>query len=247
MKKILFFVVLLFSFDQLFSQTSNYIIVNKNDGSAQWHKLSQIDSITFTTMIDASACPGISTVQFAGKTYNTVQIGSQCWLKENLDVGTMIQTDQNASNNGVIEKYCYNNAPANCNTYGGLYQWNETMQYVTTQGTQGICPDGWHIPTLVELHILEASAGYNSNALKTVGQGTGSGAGTNTTGFSALLAGNRRTNSSFSNLGVYTYFWSSTQDSTGFAFTTYMNFRTSINYTTLYDWRGGFSVRCLKD
>ena len=74
--------------------------------------------------------------------YNTVQIGSQCWMAENLNVGTMISGLDAMYNNGVIEKYCYNNDPLNCNIYGGLYQWNEMMHYSTQQGIQGICPAG---------------------------------------------------------------------------------------------------------
>jgi hypothetical protein len=53
-------------------------------------------------------CVGIPTVEYEGKTFNTVQIGTQCWLKENLDIGTRINGDQNQTNNVVIEKYCYN-------------------------------------------------------------------------------------------------------------------------------------------
>ena len=52
-------------------------------------------------------CPGTPTVTYYGKTYNTVQIGNQCWLKENLDVGTMINTNSSSNkqtNNGIIEK-----------------------------------------------------------------------------------------------------------------------------------------------
>ncbi len=51
----------------------------------------------------------------------------------------MIPGANNMTNNGIIEKYCYDNNEANCDIYGGLYQWNEMMQYVTTEGVQGIC------------------------------------------------------------------------------------------------------------
>src|ERR1035437_7497296 len=129
-------------------------------------------------------CPNVATVVYEGKTYNTVAIGDQCWLKENLDVGTQVNGSLEQTNNGTIEKYCYNNDPANCTTYGGLYQWNEAMQYVTTPGTKGICPTGWHIPTYAELQTLATTVSNDGNALKAVGQGTGSGAGTNTSGFS---------------------------------------------------------------
>ncbi len=56
-----------------------------------------------------------------GKTYNTVQIGPQCWFKENLNVGARINSSQNQNaTNGIIEKYCYNDLESNCDIYGGL-------------------------------------------------------------------------------------------------------------------------------
>ena len=77
----------------------------------------------------SAPCPGTPTVYYAGQTYHTVQIGSQCWLVENINAGTMINGSQSQKNNGIIEKYCYNNNSANCATYGGLYQWAEAVQY----------------------------------------------------------------------------------------------------------------------
>src|ERR1035437_1793744 len=150
-------------------------------------------------------------IYYAGKIYNTVTIGSQIWLKENLDIGTMINgtnggtnSDGQQINNGTIEKYCYGNITANCTNYGGLYQWNEAMQYVTTEGTKGICPTGWHIPTEAEFATLATTVSNDENALKAVGQGTAPGAGTNTSGFSALLVGYY--NGGFLVAGSYTFF-----------------------------------------
>ena len=77
-----------------------------------------------------------------GQEYSTVQIGSQCWMAENLNIGIMIPGANTMGNNEEIEKYCYNNDESNCDIYGGLYQWNEMMQYTTTPGVQGICPTG---------------------------------------------------------------------------------------------------------
>lgn len=91
-------------------------------------------------------CPGFETVDYEGQTYHTILIGDQCWFKENLNVGIM----QGPSNNGVIDKYCYDNDPSNCEVYGGLYRWDEMMQYTNIQGARGICPTGWHIPTDAE-------------------------------------------------------------------------------------------------
>jgi hypothetical protein len=51
------------------------------------------------------------------------------------------------TNNAIIEKYCYDNSDANCVTYEGFYQWNELMQYVTTDGAQGLYPSEWHVAT----------------------------------------------------------------------------------------------------
>ena len=90
-----------------------------------------------------------SNCTYEGQMYRTVQIGNQCWFKENLNVGTMIPGSQEMTDNSIIEKYCYENDPANCATYGGLYQWNEMMQYTTQQGTKVFAQmDGIYQPML---------------------------------------------------------------------------------------------------
>ncbi len=150
-------------------------------------------------------------IKYEGKTYHIVQIGEQYWLKENLDVGTMIFGNQDQTNNGTIEKYCYNDQESNCDKYGGLYAWNEAMQCITTPGTRGICPEGWHIPTYAEWQTLRNEVNNDGLALKAIGQGTGSGEGTNTSGFSALLAGFRYRGSDYRNLDRTIYLWSSTE------------------------------------
>lgn len=194
-------------------------------------------------------CPGIATVTYGGKVYNTVKIGSQCWLKENLNVGTRINGSNDQTNNSTIEKYCYNDQESNCNTYGGLYQWNEAMQYVTTAGTKGICPTGWHIPTYAEFQTLKTAVGNNGNALKAIGQGSGGGTGTNTSGFSALLAGLRfYYGYFFRGLDNYAYFWSSTEFNATYANFMNLNYDDSSIYFTNSEYKGyGFSVRCVKD
>ena len=127
-----------------------------------------------------------------GKTYQTVVIGNQCWMRENLNVGTRIDGTVNQTNNGVIEKYCYDDADTLCNTYGALYQWNELMDHLGYNNAPGICPAGWHVPSLAEWNSLVAAVNQDGNALKAVGQGTPPyGRGTNASGFYALLAGER--------------------------------------------------------
>ena len=205
------------------------------------------DTLDLGNLIIERYCPETPTVDYAGKTYNTVQIGTQCWLKENLDVGTMISGSQNASNNDTIEKYCYNNDPNNCNTYGGLYQWNEAMQYSTVEGARGICPEGWHIPTYDEFQTLSATVSGDGNSLKAIGQGTGAGAGINTSGFSALLSGFRSINGTFYDIGLNTNFWSSTELNTYNAYYMYLYSNYSYIYYRFYYKELGFSVRCVKD
>jgi uncharacterized protein (TIGR02145 family) len=89
--------------------------------------------------------------------YPTVQIGSQCWMAANLNVGEFVAYPP--SNNQIIEKYCPGNFPWNCDLYGGLYRWDEMMNYQTTEGSQGICPDGWYIPKLSDFDQLSAFLG----------------------------------------------------------------------------------------
>ncbi len=96
--------------------------------------------------------------------YTTLQIGNQIWMDKNLNIGEMIQAGVTASNNDVIEKYCYNNDTAFCSKYGGLYSWAELMKYNFQEGTQGICPDGWHVPTIADWQILINHLGGVSKA-----------------------------------------------------------------------------------
>ena len=211
-------------------------------GNGYWVKVSQNGKIIYVSYTDCG------TVDYAGKIYNTVLIGGQCWLKENLDVGTMIDSTLDATNNGVIEKYCYNDDPANCNIYGGLYMWNEAMQYSTTPGVQGICPPGWHIPTNGEFQTLSTTVGGDGNALKAIGQGTGGGEGTNTSGFSALLAGYRWINSiRFRELGYTTHFWSSTESNSTNGVDRDLSRSVSTFGQNSNNKVAGLSVRCLKD
>lgn len=191
--------------------------------------------------------PGIPTVSYEGKVYNTVQIGDQGWLRENLDVGTSISVDKNQTDNGVIEKYCYDFEDINCDTYGGLYQWDEAIQYSTDEPIQGICPPGWHLPTLEEFNKLVVTSGGSANALKAIGQGTGNGIGTNLSGFSILLAGYRKRDSTFSYIDGGTGFWISTESSENCAWIYEVHSNHDNVISDCYYKDIGFSVRCIKD
>jgi uncharacterized protein (TIGR02145 family) len=170
----------------------------------------------------------------------------------------MIDSMQEQTNNGVIEKYCYNDDPANCAAYGGLYQWAEAVQYQNgatdtsspnpafSGNVQGICPAGWHIPSYNEFDTLETTVNYDS-ALKAIGEGTGKAAGTNTSGFSALLAGGH-SNGGYFGIGSYTFFWSSTEGSDASAniLLLYGDVPPPIELPIIFK-VSGYSVRCVKD
>jgi uncharacterized protein (TIGR02145 family) len=223
---------------------------------------SAIDTFQFSTNIP---CPGTPTVDYEGQVYNTIQIFSQCWLKENLNVGEMINGTIGQSNNGTMEKYCYNNEPDSCKKYGGMYQWNEMMQYTTQQGAQGICPPGWHLPTDEEWQVLQGAvdsefgigdvawhfdgfSGFDAGTnLKTTSGWIENGNGTNLFGFSGLPGGNRTFKGDFGGVGEISNLWTSTQgpEDSGW-------YRYIVDYLQQVgrhnaEKENGKNVRCLQD
>jgi len=215
-------------------------------------------------------CPGTPTVTYEGQVYNTIQIFSQCWLKENLNVGTMISGSQGQTNNGIKEKYCYSNEPDSCTKYGGLYQWNEMMQYTTKQGTQGICPQGWHLPTDEEWKVLEGAVdsqygigdpewdleweyrGYDAGTnLKATSGWNDSGNGTDLFGFSGLPGGARYFTWYFGFFGLVGdagFWWTSTECDSDSAWNRDIySILPEVNRYIHDSNDRGFSVRCLWD
>lgn len=202
-------------------------------------------------------CNRVKSVFYKGKTYNTVLISNQCWFRENLNVGTRIDMEVEASNNGTVEKYCYSDLVSNCDVFGGLYKWDEAMNYISGHNDQGICPDGWHIPTDVEFRTLMDFVILDGNTLKDTAEGSwGSGypccIGTNTSGFSAK-AGGRLMNPAaqgeyfFSDRYEHSFHWSSTESNITDAFNLMM-WDGSANPFIMGDSKGwALSVRCLKD
>jgi len=211
------------------------------------------------------------TVSYGGKNYNTVQIGTQCWFKENLNVGIMLDSAGTMPTNpaptantpSTVQKWCYDNSTTNCTNEGGLYTWAEAnglpVSCLTTTCTptpQGICPTDWHIPTDAEQYILE-------NYLKTSGQtcdanrvdewdcsdaGTKLKSGGNS-GFNALLAGYRHKSSDFMSKMDAAYFWSSSRypnDDSEARSRILSGERTGVHRLGC-DKEYGKSVRCLKN
>ena len=155
-------------------------------------------------------CPDLASIEYMEQTYNTVLIGDQCWMRENLNAGEMISGFENVRNDGTIEKYCYNNDPNNCKTFGGLYQWDELMQY-TPKDSTGICPEGWHIPTENDFDVLINYLGgaVSGEKLKEAGSLYWLSPeinSTNNSGFAALPGGIGGGDNAFNEIGAAAYF-----------------------------------------
>ena len=174
------------------------------------------------------------------QTYTTVKIGTQCWMAENLNYGNLIVSTQMQRDNCISEKYCFSDIPANCTSYGGLYQWDELMQYDNAAAAQGFCPPGWHIPTendWTTLFDFYISNGFAGSPLKYTGY----------SGFDVFLSGTRfnNVNWNFSNFAVM--FWSSTKEGNDKAWAHGMNtFNPSVSYYPSSRTHA-FNVRCIKD
>jgi uncharacterized protein (TIGR02145 family) len=162
-------------------------------------------------------CGDILTDTRDGKTYRTVKIGTQCWMKDNLNVGTRIDGIVDEANNQIIEKYCLYDDEDKCKTYGGLYDWDEMMQYINIEKTQGICPTGWHIPNEAEWNILidflggKYQAGGAMKETGTVHWNYPNTGATNSSGFTGLPGGYRSSAGDFLVMGAYGNWWSSTE------------------------------------
>lgn len=88
-----------------------------------------------------------------GRRYHTAWFDKACWMTENLNYGNQTDAAKPSSDNCEVEKYCQDQ-DAGCLNNGGLYQWDEIMQYGMTYGNQGICPPGWHVPSESEWSAL---------------------------------------------------------------------------------------------
>jgi len=240
---------LIFDPDQL--PFLNTLIEIKN-GFGYWVKVSE-DYDGFSFPVVAWQCGSNFTDSRDGNVYTTVQIGTQCWMKQNLNIGTRIDGIGEQTNNGTIEKYCYDNIESNCDVYGGLYQWDEMMHYSVTPGVQGICPTNWHLPTDAEWTEFTTYLGGGSVAggkMKETGTthwaspNTGA---TNSSGFTGLPAGRRYSGGYFNYLGYYARLWSSTEFNGSYAWYRYLDYGNSY-VNRYYDSKVyGFSVRCIKD
>jgi len=176
-----------------------------------------------------------------GIVYKTVTIGKQTWMAENLNFET---------EGGK----CYNNNAANCKKYGRLYDWETAMK---------ACPSGWHLPSNVEWDILyrsvdgtsgEESPYKSETAGKYLKAKSGwndfeenSGNGTDDYGFTALPGGLGSSNGSFSSIGNYGNWWSSSYYDANRAYNHFKSYKHDNAGWESETKSKLFSVRCVRD
>jgi uncharacterized protein (TIGR02145 family) len=198
-------------------------------------------------------------VTYGGKTYRTVEIGTQTWFAENLNYDP-----------GTGNSACYDNQASNCATYGRLYDWSTAM---------AVCPSGWHLPSNADWDklfryvdgssgtkspysspkagkYLKATSGWNNGE-----NGKGNGNGIDTYGFSALPGGKYIFDGMYSfrffSIGNAGLWWSASEGTDGdysgdyydFAYIRYMlggyRFDNALSDNSSKSYL--FSVRCVKD
>ncbi|MEI6435719.1 MAG: FISUMP domain-containing protein, partial [Bacteroidota bacterium] len=177
------------------------------------------------------------------KVYPTVQIGSQCWFRSNLNFGSLRNSPESQVDNCVDEKYCLSNSELNCTQFGALYQWDELMRYETVAGGQGLCPPGWHVPTDTEwltLFNFFGGQSFAGDSLKKTGTGS----------FRAIPGGviYQSYSWSFYPPGLSgTFFWTSEGDGAIKAKSHGLNSAVKSVSDYLSGRENAFSVRCLLD
>ncbi len=216
-------------------------------------------------------CPGLPNVKdYDGNVYNTVQIGTQCWMKENLKtrhysngipIPNITGDTEWASLSSGARCWYGNDSATYAAIYGSLYNWRAVNhQY-------GLCPSGWHVPTDLEWQLLELCLGMSPLMASNVGpRGTDEGGkmketgifhwdnpnygATNLSGFTALPGGSRDyQDGSFGNIRQGGNWWAS-MDHLGY-FNPWMRhinyYFSEVSRVNFADERYGFSVRCLRD
>ena len=210
---------------------------------------------------------------FDGYFYGIVQIGEQCWFKENL------RTEHYANGNvipGGLSNSEWENAASGAQTvygegisdceghcdevqnledYGRLYNW------YAVEDSRGLCPSGWHVPADGEWMTLEMELGmneYEANAtgwrgtdqgtqMKSSASDTPSWNGTNNSGFSGLPGGFRGSAGHFHDENDFGCWWSASPSGTTSAWFRELYSFTATVYRNHPNQRIGFSVRCIRD
>lgn len=230
------------------SDMQNTITNLQNENSLLRNTISDLQSridllfpSTPITPVEVQPCPGAATVtDIDGNTYNTIQVGNQCWMKENLRTtrysdGTTIAKGT-ATGSNTAYYYIPEHTTPTLTNYGLLYNWkavmhNSSSSNTNPSGVQGICPTGWHVPSSAEWtqlkNYVESQSEYkcdgnSSNIAKALASNMGwhscisacsvgyMPAQNNASGFNVVPTGHY-CESGYVGLGDNAHYWSVTQ------------------------------------
>ena len=221
----------------------------------EWKRFYGNEFVTYGKLIDSRD----------GRIYRTVQIGTQIWMAENLNY-----VDSSNYPSMRYRNMCYENNPDSCEKYGRLYTWSITIDYVywakkgktcsddekqdpcgLPEKVQGICPEGWHVPSRSEWDILYSAMENDYRAMQAKGFSNWPNA-TDEYGFSALPVGDMN-DPGGGDIGWYARFWSATEYIQGDRNTVAYDWNLYVTeaYCSYYDIYNSksrcYSVRCIKD
>lgn len=216
------------SITKVFLYNSNEVTQNSNSAFASVRCLKDISTVP-------EKGKGTMTDSRDGQKYSTIKIGENTWMAENLNYETEYS-------------YCYNDSAVYCKKYGRLYTWDAAKE---------ACPSGWHLPTESEFNDLMSSVDQSKSAIELKAttdwfNDGENGNPTNKSGFSALPSGYKNYNS-FSEMGIFTVFWGSTEQGRkkAVSLTFYHNeIKAFVGFRLKEVESGygyGYSVRCVKD
>ncbi len=176
-------------------------------------------------------------LEYGGKTYKTVKIGTQTWMAENL-------------NYEAEGSKCYDNNPSNCAKYGRLYNWQTAIK---------VCPKGWSLPSNADwdklFRFVDGDKGsqkpYDSpiagKYLKATADWSFKGNGTDDYGFSALPGGSCNSGGNYSLIGYTGRWWTANMGNSGNAYYRVMSYSNDRTYWYSVFKSFLFSVRCIQN
>lgn len=200
---------------------------------SEWISLTAGGGAIDTTGSDGFICGSTLVDERNGVSYRTIQFGSQCWMKDNL--------------NYTVESSYAGTGDYSPLKVGRYYTWAGAMNLSAdfdeeyfesgTQVHQGACPVGWHVPSHEEWEVLEAQPNIDGISLQ-YGESSG---------FDAVLAGDRLIDGSYSNAGIAAIFWTSTQMDDENAYKRILFSGEEGVGVFVFGKDAGFSLRCIKD
>ncbi|MCK4662534.1 MAG: fibrobacter succinogenes major paralogous domain-containing protein [Bacteroidales bacterium] len=220
--------------DNLLNRTAT-VYLSAYDNEAYWgagdDQHMPVITVTFNTNTTTTVdYPGTSEcIDADGQVYQTVTIGTQTWMAENL-------------NYDCSGSWCYDDNPDNGNTYGRLYTW---------YAAKTAAPPGWHLPTDAEwttlTNYLESSAGGKMKETGTAHWDSPNTGATNESGFTALPSGRRYYEGTFSLLCRNTTFWSATEYDNNRVWNRILSYSSSDEFRSRSYKTDAVSVRCVKN